>query len=325
MLNMNKKFKINDNENYLLPLRQDSSQEGEVEVPCHRAAHIGQQRSVIMMANRRTTSQDASQYLFDNNEEENRTEDEQRGESDLNLFLQDRSFVEFAVESDFNEVQEVDKMLLRTLNSIDIKQIENMYTIEEKSYIQFMGKKFRDKWCEVNIGPDVMQDYIAWCKKQGPLSQEMFAVVSRATCERFTRMVETTEEFQDLNIHDKFYLLKSNLKYADTVTMIRKLSFLNPKDDYFNSWGAEDRIIWNDSGMNLNPESMSNILSEMPFDVKLKQQFISLLIECKLPILSDQHVFSLLVAIVIFSSGDMRLIERLGLILSILLSCCLYF
>ena len=57
-----------------------------------------------------------------------------------------------------------------------------MYTIEEKSYIQFMGKKFRDKWCEVNIGPDVMQDYIAWCKKQGPLSQEMFAVVSRATC-----------------------------------------------------------------------------------------------------------------------------------------------
>ena len=122
-----------------------------------------------MMANRRTTSQDASQYLFDNNEEENRTEDEQRGESDLNLFLQDRSFVEFAVESDFNEVQEVDKMLLNTLNSIDIKQIENMYTIEEKSYIQFMGKKFRDKWCEVNIGPDVMQDYIAWCKKQGPL------------------------------------------------------------------------------------------------------------------------------------------------------------
>ena len=138
----------------------------------------------------------------------------------------------------------------------------------------------------------------------------MFAVVSRATCERFTRMVKTTEEFQDLNIHDKFHLLKSNLEYADTVTMIRKLSFLNPKNDYFNSWGAEDRIIWDDSGMNLHPESMSNILGEMPFDVKLKQQLIFLLIECKLSILSDQHVFSLLVAIVIFSSGDMKLIER---------------
>ena len=315
---MNKKFKINDDKNYLLSLRQNFSKDEEFDQPCHRVAQVGRQRSVIMMASRKANPEDEFQYLFDTNEEEHhvdyrtdeQTDDEQNGESGMNLFLQDRSFVEYSLENSENEVKEVDKMLLNTLNSIDIKQIENMYTIEEKSYIQFMGKKFRDKWCEVNIGPDVMQDYIAWCKKQGPLSQEMFAVVSRATCERFTRMVETTEEFQDLNIHDKFYLLKSNLKYADTVTMIRKLSFLNPKDDYFNSWGAEDRIIWNDSGMNLHPESMSNILSEMPFDVKLKQQFISLRIECKLPILSDQHVFSLLVAIVIFSSGDMKLMER---------------
>ena len=123
-------------------------------------------------------------------------------------------------------------------------------------------------------------------------------------------MVETTDEFQYLNIHDKFSLLKSNLKYADTVTMIRKLSFLNPKDDYFDSWGAEDRMMWNESGMDLHAQSMSNILKEMPYDVKLKQQFISLLSQCKLPILADQHVFSLLVAIVIFSSADIQLIDR---------------
>ena len=92
--------------------------------------------------------------------------------------------------------------------------------------------------------------------------------------------------------------------------MIRKLSFLHPQDDFFDSWGSEDRIMWDESGMNLHSESMSNILKEMPFDVLLKQQFISLLSQCKLPILSDQHVFSLMVAIVIFSSGDIQLIER---------------
>jgi len=304
VLNMNKKFRINDEKNYLLLIRPE-------EAAFHRAAQIGQQRSVIMLPKRK------DEYLENAIKEEDdicirTTEETDKEESkdDLKMFIQDRSFVEFSLDNEGNEDNEVDKMLLKTLNSIDIKEIENMYTMEEQSYIQFMGQKFRDKWCEVNIGPEVMRDYIAWCKKQGPLSQEMFAVVSRATSERFTRMVETTDEFQDLNIHDKFCLLKSNLKYADTVTMIRKLSFLNPKDDYFDSWGAEDRVMWTESGMDLHAQSMSNILKEMPFDLKLKQQFISLLSQCKLPILADQHVFSLLVAIVIFSSADIQLIER---------------
>ena len=268
-----------------------------------------------MLANRQ--ARDVEYSAQDYTKQENTGEDGQHGEESeddrtrnvhLKLFKQQRSYVEYSLRNQFDAENEVDKMLLKTLNTIDIKEIENMYTIEERSYIQFMGQKFRDKWCEVNIGPDVMRDYIAWCRKDGPLSQEMFQVVSRATRERFTRMVETTDEFQHLNIHDKFFLLKNNLKFASTVTMIRKLSFLNPQDDFFDSWGSEDRIMWDESGMNL--QSMSNILKEMPFDVVLKQQFISLLSQCKLPILADQHVFSLMVAIVIFSSGDIQLIER---------------
>ena len=72
--------------------------------------------------------------------------EEQSSKSDLKMFIQDRSFVEFSLETGMNEV---DKMLLKTLNSIDIKEIENMYTIEEQSYIQLMGQQFCDKWCEV--------------------------------------------------------------------------------------------------------------------------------------------------------------------------------
>ena len=94
--------------------------------------------------------------------------------------------------------------------------------------------------------------------------------------------------------------------------MIRKLRFINHKGEYFGSWGAEDRVMWEESGMDLHAQSMSNILKEMPYDVKLKQQFISLLSQCKLPILADQQVFSLLVAIVIFSSADIQLIDRYG-------------
>ena len=308
VLRINKKFKIDDGRNYLISLRH-----GEHAQPCHRPAHIGQEKSVIMLLNRSSYHSPPMDHdtLGDQSKiGDEHTNDQLEGESDLNLYLQERSFVEFSLENTVNEVSEVDKMLLQTLNSIDIKQLENMYTIEEKSYIQFMGKKFQEKWCQVNIGPEVMSSYIAWCKNQGPLSQEMFAVVSRATSERFSRMVESTEEFQDLNIHDKFSLLKSNLKYCDTLTMIRKLSFLNPKDDYFNSWGTEDKVMWDESGMTLQPDTMTNILKEMPFPLNLKQQFISLLVECKLPILSDQHVFSMVVAILIFSSTDIQLVER---------------
>jgi len=205
---------------------------------------------------------------------------------------------------------ETDTMLLNILSSIDIKEIEAMYTNEEQCYIQFMGKKFRDKWCEVNIGPKMMSEYILWCKKQKPLSVEVFHGVSRASREKFMRIMESTDDFQHLNTHDKFFLFKSNMEHAHTVTMIRKLSFLNPQDEFIDSWGSEDRVIWDEAGMNLKAESIIDILQQMPFDLGLKQHFISLLSQCKLPILADQHVFSLLVSIVIFSSGDIQLVER---------------
>ena len=310
---------IKEENNFLMSLQSSSSKDEESSLPCHRQAHIGQQKSVIMLANRKEKDDEESHSLLDENNDENvnifsQTDDEswedQHGKYHIQQFIQNRDFVEYSLSNEENVENKIDAMLLKTLNSIDIKEIENMYTIEEQSYIQFMGQKFRAKWCEVNIGPDVMQDYILWCKKQRPLSQDMFQVVSRATRERFTRMVETTDEFQHLSIHDKFFLLKSNLKYADTVTMIRKLSFLNPEDDFFDSWGSKDKVIWDDSGLKLHSQTMSNILKEMPFDLRLKQQFISLLSQCQLPILADQQVFSLLVAIVIFSSGDIQLVER---------------
>jgi len=312
----NTQFRLSDGHNHLLAPKQTFIKDESSQLSCHRQAHVGQKKSVIMLANRQTRGAEYSVQYDD--KEENMGEDAQcEKESEtrirnlhLKLSRQQRSYVEYSFKNEFEVENEVDAMLLKTLNTIDIKEIENMYTIEERSYVQFMGQKFRDKWCEVNIGPDVMREYISWCRKEGPLSQEMFQVVSRATSERFTRMVETTDEFQHLNIHDKFSLLKNNLKFASTVTMIRKLSFLNPQEDFFDSWGNEDRKMWHESGMNLHSQSMSNILKEMPFDVLLKQQFISLLSQCKLPILADQHVFSLMVTIVIFSTGDIQLIER---------------
>ena len=187
-----------------------------------------------------------------------------------------------------------------------------MYTTEEQCYIQFMGKRFHERWSEVNIGPEVMQDYIAWVMKQGPLKTEMFKIVKRATKERFTRMVETTDDFQYLNTHDKFFLLKNNLEYVDIVDMIRKLSFPTafPDDDQFDSWGKEDRVMLTRLGVKLHSQKMSDVLKEMPFDPFLKQQFLSLLSQCQLSILADQHVFSILAIIVMFSVGDIQLLER---------------
>ena len=198
-----------------------------------------------------------------------------------------------------------DNLMLETLSTIDIKQLENMYTMEEKTYIQFIGKMFLDKWLEINIGPEAMSNYIGWCKKEKPLLHQTFQVFHMTTRERFVRMAETTEEFTHLHCQDKFSLLKYNLNYAGTLALLRKLSFSNGSD-----FGTEDWILWDESGLNLHAENIGNILDEMPFDTRMKQRFVSLLKELQLPIMADQHVFSLMVAIFIFSSRDVFLIDR---------------
>ena len=277
--------------------------QGDYPISRHRQAHIGQQKSVIMLANRETSDQKGDYE---------RTTPEEIQDGHIKMFSQKRNFIRYTGSYNENEENEVDKMLLNTMNSIDIKEIENMYTVEEQSYIMFMGHKFCKKWSEVNIGPKVMLDYIAFCKKQGPLKKEMFRMVKKATKERFTRMVETTDEFQYLNTHDKFFLLKNNLEYADIVDIIRKLSFHQafPEDDPFDSWGSDDRVMLDKLGLKLHQESMTEVLQKMPFDERLKQEFISLLSQCQLPILADPHVLSLMVVIVIFSVGEIQLMER---------------
>ena len=114
VLNLNKKFRLHDENNYLLSLRQEA---------CHRPAQMGQQKSVIMLAKKK------DEYMEDNIKEEHNisirsneeTVEEQSSKCDLKMFIQDRSFVEFSIKNGMNEVNEVDKMLLKTLNSIDIR------------------------------------------------------------------------------------------------------------------------------------------------------------------------------------------------------------
>jgi len=277
----------------------------DLPISCHKQTNIGQQRSVIMLSRER--EEKSSDFLLDGFQQKEEWESLRR-RSCNSMDSRHQDFIDYS--AGINGGPETDTMLLDIVNRIDIREIEAIYTTEEQCYIQFMGMKFRDKWCEVNIGRKMMSEYILWCKKLKPLSSEVFHGVGRASSERFIRIMESTEDFQHLNTHDKFFLFKSNMEHAHTVTMIRKLSFLNPQDEFLDSWGSADRAIWDESGMNLQVESMFDILRQMPFDFSLKEQFISLLSQCKLPILADQHVFSLLVAIVIFSSGDIQLVDR---------------
>ena len=145
---------LSDQTNYLMSLKRSSLYDGDIVLSCHRQAHIGQQKSVIMIAKRKTRDDEKSQTLLeafkDNHgsmfaKHEQESEDDQTRKSQLKMYIENRSFVEYTLTRQINKENEVDK----TLNSIDIKEIKNLYTIEQRSNIQFLGQTFLDKWCEV--------------------------------------------------------------------------------------------------------------------------------------------------------------------------------
>ena len=63
--------------------------------------------------------------------------------------------------------------------SLTVKEIENIYTIEESQYVENMISNFYHGWKSVNLGAQNVSRFIKFCQNPGPLYEGYYLFKSR--------------------------------------------------------------------------------------------------------------------------------------------------
>ena len=204
----------------------------------------------------------------------------------------------------------MDDLILSTMKTIDIREIEDMYTNVEKKFVIVLGTKFQEKWLGVNCGPKLLKTYINWCRTGGNIPVEFFQTANKQFQERYVRILLSTEEFPLLHVQDQFLLLKSNLQLTEILTYIRSNNFATVEEELDHVFGDMDKKNWRQFSEEVSPKRLSDMPHEMPFDTNTREKYINLMSQCQLKIITNQNVFSLMAAILLFSPEGINLVQR---------------
>ena len=197
-----------------------------------------------------------------------------------------------------------------TVDSIDIKEIENMYSQVEKDFVDLLGSKFKEKWSGINFGHELLGVFANWCIRGGNIPPEFFQSSNQQLQERYIRMILCTDEFPQLHIQDQFTLLRNNLQLVEVLTYIRSYNFDTADEELDNVFGDLDKKIWSEVRHQVPARRMSDMSQGMPFQENNRIKFITLMNKCQSKIITDQNIFSIITAILLFSSDGINFIDR---------------
>ena len=130
-----------------------------------------------------------------------------------------------------------------TVDNIDIKEIENMYSQVEKDFVDLLGSKFNENWSAINFGHELLRVFAKWCIRGGNIPPEFFQSSNQQLQERYIRMILCTDEFPQLHIQDQFTLLRNNLQLVEVLTYIRSFNFDTGEEELDNVFGDLDKKI----------------------------------------------------------------------------------
>ena len=123
-------------------------------------------------------------------------------------------------------------------------------------------------------------------------------------------MILCTDEFPQLHIQDQFTLLRNNLQLVEVLTYIRSYNFDTADEELDNVFGDLDKKIWSEVRHQVPARRLSDMPQDMPFNINNRIKFISLMNKCQSKIITDQNVFSIITAILLFSSDGTNLCDR---------------
>jgi len=200
--------------------------------------------------------------------------------------------------------------MLETVMTINIAEFEHFYSMEENNYLTRFCNRGREKWLKVNFGTKQLQEFVNWCQFGGDLTAEFFKAANRQLNERYIRMMESTEEFPVMQANDKLNLLRTNIGLTQMLTYVRSINTLTADEEMTNVFGEADLLIWEKIKDKIPVRRTTDMFMAIPMPEKDLKRFMFLVSQCKVPLIADQRVFSLMVPLLVYTTSQPGLLLK---------------
>lgn len=188
--------------------------------------------------------------------------------------------------------------------SLNIGDIENLFTIEEGMYFENVRAIFEQKWNAIPFGEEMMNHLIGFCRQRHNLPLRFFQLINNQLQERVLNFICSGDDLDKLPKSKQFSLLKRNLPEA--VVLIKVLGF------NMRTWTEEmDFVFTNLDNQQFKAQSygvqgvkIDEILKYSPFPDVVKRSLLNIMHSCAHPILGDPSVFIMMLMLVIFTDAQ---------------------
>jgi len=202
---------------------------------------------------------------------------------------------------DEHEDFENDAQHIEVISSLTVKEIKNLYTMEEDAFFKNMTNSFHENFKSINFGPKIIGNYIDFCKKPKTIPADYLLETNKVTRERLLNCICSIEDMAFLPTSCQFNLLKKNIPVAETLLHIVAFN-LKYKKDHQDFWlGEKDWEQWKARPSGIEWELLPTLLSYLPLPDALKRSLNKAMTFCFKPILQDPHVLAVLIMMIIFS------------------------
>jgi len=196
--------------------------------------------------------------------------------------------------------------------SLNIAEIENMFTIEEERYLGKCVGDFTERWQEIPFGEEFVSEFVTFSDKRQTLSQTFFPVVNSRFRERILNFFFSGEEMCSLNMLTQFSILKANISKALMLVFVLGFNIETAKE--------EQEFVFNDTDLEqirAQPPSdgsvkINELLKYIPLPESIKRLLYGLMVSCAHPILADRKVFVMMLMLVVFTGDDDPLVSRVS-------------
>ena len=124
------------------------------------------------------------------------------------------------VEIEFNENLDNDFDNEPKTLSLNMLELENLFTFEEENYFQHTQSKFVNCLKEIPFGEGMMQEYISFSYHQHPLSMGFMKMISSVLKTRMLNFITSVEDMSSLPVETQFRLLKKGLMHCIVMTKV---------------------------------------------------------------------------------------------------------
>eukprot|EP00092_Neocalanus_flemingeri_P035597 GFUD01038749.1.p1 GENE.GFUD01038749.1~~GFUD01038749.1.p1 ORF type:complete len:636 (-),score=130.97 GFUD01038749.1:4-1911(-) len=186
--------------------------------------------------------------------------------------------------------------------SLSIHELENIYTLEEESYLDHVLNLFDEKWNSVTLDEQTLHQTMNYCQTgiAEIVPVDYFQTINFYLRERLLGFLFSLNDMENLTCERQFHLLRKNISSIRILMQVLSYSLNDSDAETRFMFSKKDRKKLGPANLSIKPITITELTKWAPIPSNKKQIFMTRNQSLSSPFLKDKKIFVLMLMILLF-------------------------